>query len=81
MNTVPVYFARVLYYTTLERPVKDKHTTLLSSFVIYEEKKCSEYGQVYFARVLYYTTPKRPVKDKHSSLLSSIVSYKENKVL
>jgi hypothetical protein len=36
-------YVRVLHYTRLERLVRDKHSSLLGSFVSYEEDKWVEY--------------------------------------
>ncbi len=88
--------ARALYYSRLERLAKDKHSSLLGSFVSYNEIEelwirplwhCLQhfiffiaYKYTQQAKALHYSKLERLTKDKHSGLLGVFVSYKENEV-
>jgi hypothetical protein len=52
----------VLYYTSLERFARDKHSSLLDTVVSYKENKCCEYqplGQ-YSQHFNFFVTYKLP---------------------
>jgi hypothetical protein len=86
----------VLDYIGLDILVSDKHSSLLDSFVSYEEigvlwilsqGLCSKhymffitYKWAQWARVLHYTRLERFATDKRSSLLGPPVSYEESEV-
>ncbi len=81
----------------MERLAKDKHSSLLGSFLSYKENEMLQiclqglYSQnlifsvccewAQYIWVLYQNKLERLARDKHTSLLGSFLSYEENEVL